>query len=435
MRLPLFAKSLLALAAALLLTAARGGDVSPSAPQAAELNALSAGEENELKGDILPFWMKYTRNAGNGGFYGLIKVDMTIKADAARGALLTSRILWTFSAAYRKYHDPAYLQMAQWAYRDLVDHFVDPVSGGLFWTITAAGQPLNAEKQIYGQVFGIYALAEYYRATGDKAALSQAIAIYHLVEDHARDHEHGGYYDNLDRAWNRLAPGERNLLGPAPKSQNSHIHILEAYTNLLRVWPDAGLRANQRELIAMTIQHIINPANHHLILFMKDDWTPVSDAVSYGHDIELSWLLVEAAGVVGDPDLIAQVKPISLDIARATLAEGVDPDGGVINEGGPHGYTNTSKDWWPQAEAVVGFLNAFQLSGDPAYLKASRHSWEFIQAKFLDRVHGDWFESVERDGTPIPLPKVSLWKCPYHTGRSCMEVIERVHELTGGPAP
>jgi cellobiose epimerase len=434
MRLFPFARPLFALAAVLLVTVARGADTPPSAAPSA-LGALSTGAENELKGDILPFWMKYTRNAGNGGFYGLIKVDMTIKADAPRGALLTSRILWTFSAAYRKYHDPAYLQMAQWAYHDLVDHFMDPESGGLYWTITAAGQPLNVQKQIYGQVFGIYAFAEYYRATGDKAALAQAIAIYRLVEANARDHEHGGYFDNLDRAWKRVAPGEKNLLGPAPKSQNSHIHILEAYTNLLRVWPDAGLKDNQRELIAMTIRHIINPANHHLILFMKDDWTPISDSVSYGHDIELSWLLVEAAGVVGDPDLIARVRPISLEIARATLAEGVDPDGGVINEGGPHGYTNTSKDWWPQAEAVVGFLNAYQLSGDPVFLKASLHSWDFIQARFIDRVNGDWIESVERDGTPIPLPKVSLWKCPYHTGRSCMEVVERVRELSEGTGP
>jgi mannobiose 2-epimerase len=231
-----------------------------------------------------------------------------------------------------------------------------------------------------------------------------------------------------------MGPGQRNLLGDAPKSQNSHIHILESYTELLRVWPDPGLLANQRELIDMTVKHIIDPRTHHLILFMKDDWTPIGDEVSYGHDIELSWLLVEAAAVVGDPSLIAQVKPISLDIARVTLAEGVDPDGGVISEGGPHGYTQTNKEWWEQAEAVVGFLNAYQLSGDARYLAASRHSWDFIQAKIIDRKYGDWNDMVKRDGTLIPLPKVSLWKCPYHSGRCCMEVIERVRELTGPDA-
>jgi mannobiose 2-epimerase len=412
----------------------RADTVPPQDSPRADLAALGSSAQQELKGDILPFWMKYTRNPENGGFYGLIRADMTVRKDAYRGALLTSRILWTFSAAYRSYHDPAYLEMATWAYKDLMDHFRDTESGGLFWTITADGKPLDSHKQIYGQVFGIYALAEYYRATGEKGALDEAISIYNLVEAHAHDHRYGGYFDALDRKWDRLAAGQRNLLGDAPKSQNSHIHILESYTELLRVWPDAGLLANQRDLIDMTIKHIIDPRTHHLILFMKEDWTPIGEEVSYGHDIELSWLLVEAARVVGDPTLVAQVKPISLDIARVTLAEGVDPDGGVISEGGPKGYTNTSKEWWEQAEAVIGFLNAYQLSGDVRYLNASRHSWAFIQAKFIDRKYGDWINLVKRDGTPYPLPKVSLWKCPYHSGRCCMEVIERVRELTGSDA-
>jgi mannobiose 2-epimerase len=427
---------LFCLGASLQVSAMRADAVPPAANPQSELAALSASTGQELTGDILPFWMKYARNEANGGFYGLIAADMTIRKGVPRGALLTSRILWTFSTAYRVYHDPAYLEMARWAYRDLIDHFRDPESGGLFWTITEDGKPLNTMKQIYGQAFGIYALSEYYRATGEKPALDEAVAIYNLVELHAHDHAHGGYYDALDRKWDRLAPGQRNLLGDAPKSQNSHIHILEAYTELLRVWPDAGLLANQRDLVDVTIRHIIDPKTHHLILFMKDDWTPIGDGISYGHDIELSWLLVEAAQGLGDPAVIAEAKPLSLDIARVTLAEGVDPDGGVISEGSPHGYTNTNKEWWEQAEAVVGFLNAYQLSGDARYLEASRRSWDYIQAKFIDRAHGDWINLVKRDGTPYPLPKVSLWKCPYHSGRSCFEVAERVRELAGGdPKP
>jgi mannobiose 2-epimerase len=393
------------------------------------LSAFSAGAEQELRGDILPFWLKNTRNPENGGYVGMISADMRVHNEVPRGALLTSRILWTFSTAYRIYKDPAYLDMATYAYHDLVDHFWDKENGGIFWTITPDGKPKDAVKQIYGQVFGVYALAEYYRATGDKGALEKAISIYTLVEQHARDPVNGGYLDTLDRNWGRPGPGEVNLLGPAAKSQNSHIHILEAYTNLLRVWPDPGLRANQRELLEMTLTHIIDPKTHHLILFMKEDWTPTSKEVSYGHDIELSWLLVEAANVVGDPGLIARAKPVALDIARVTLAEGVDPDGGVLSEGGPEGLTNTRKEWWEQAEAVVGFMNAYQLSGDPRYLAASRHSWEFIQAKFIDREQGDWFNLLNRDGTPLPLPKVSLWKCPYHSSRSCFEVIARVAEM------
>ncbi len=402
---------------------------------AAELANLASGAEKELRGDILPFWLKYTRNPENGGFYGQIDADMTVRKDSARGALLTCRILWTYSAAYRAYHDPAYLEMARWAYRDLLDHFWDTESGGILWTITADGRPLDTQKLVYLQVFGIYALAEFHRATGDTVALERAVAIYNLIERHARDRRFGGYFDSLDRAWARPAGGRRNPLGSAPKSQNSHIHILEGYTNLLRVWPDAGLRANQRELVDIVIRRIIDPRTHHLILFMREDWTPVSDAVSYGHDIELSWLLVEAAKVLGDPALIARVRPISLEMARATLAEGVDSDGGVMNEGGPRGYTDTGKDWWPQAEAAVGFMNAYQLSGDTRFLVASRRSWDLIEAKFVDRAHGDWIEKIRRDGTPIPRPKVTLWKCPYHSGRSCLELIERARELTGAGAP
>ncbi len=424
------------LAIALFLSgfAARAADLpAPAAPDPS-LAAFAASAEQELRGDILPFWLKYTRNPADGGFVGMITADMKVRNNVPRGALLTSRILWTFSTAYRVYRDPACLEMARYAYRDLVDHFWDQESGGLFWTITPDGKPNETVKQIYGQVFGIYALAEYYRATGEKPALDKAIEIYSLVEQHSRDHTHGGYLDTLNRRWERPGPGDKNLLGPAPKSQNSHIHILEAYTNLLRVWPDPGLRANQHELLEMTIKHIIDPRTHHLILFLKEDWTPTSQEISYGHDIELSWLLVEAANVVGDPALVAQAKSVSVDIARATLAEGVDPDGGVLSEGGPKGFTNTRKEWWEQAEAVVGFLNAYQLSGDPRFLAASRHSWDYIQAEFVDRAQGDWFNLLTREGKPIPLPKVSLWKCPYHSSRSCFEVIERVRELTGSEA-
>lgn len=400
-------------------------------PAPADLTALAKSAEDELRGNILPFWLKYTRNRERGGFYGEIDEKMRVQPNASRGALLTSRILWTFSTAYRVYHDPEYLEMARWAYRDLTDNFQDRESGGIFWSISADGKPDDTRKQIYGQVFGVYALAEYFRATGEQPALDQAIAIYRLVEKNARDPKNGGYFDALKRDWTRMSDYS-NMLGRAPKSQNSHIHILEAYSELLRVWPDAGLRENQRALINVMFDHIIDPRTHHLILFSKPDWTPVSDEISYGHDIELSWLLVEATEVLGDPAVIEKAKPVALAIAKATLDEGVDPDGGVLNEGTPQGYSNTNKDWWPQAEAVVGFLNAYQLSHDPHYFAASRHSWDFIQAKFVDRVNGDWIETTDRSGKPRHGSKVSVWKCPYHNSRACFETIERIHALTGG---
>ncbi|MEI6106404.1 MAG: AGE family epimerase/isomerase, partial [Opitutae bacterium] len=340
-------------------------------------------------------------------------------------------------------HDPEYLEMARWAYRDLVDKFIDRQHGGLFWTISPAGQPLDAHKQVYVQVFGIYGLSEYFRATGEQAALDQAVAIYRLVEEHASDRQHGGYCDTLNRAWQRESGTEGNLLGDAPKSQNSHIHILEGYTSLLRSWPDAGLRARQHELIKLTLTKIIDPRTHHLVLFMQDDWTPIGAEISYGHDIELSWLLVEAAEVLGDPALVARAKTEAVAIAKTTAAEGIDRDGGVYNEGNASGPTNTNKEWWEQAESAVGFLNAYQISGDPRHFAQAVRSWQFIQDKFVDRVNGDWHNTLRRDGTPIlsfttrtgltiPSAKLSLWKCPYHNSRSCLELIERLEVLTKG---
>lgn len=406
----------------------------------AQLQAYAHQAEQELRGNILPFWLKHARDREHGGFHSFIGEDMTVRDDLPRGALLTSRILWTFSAAYRHYQDPEYLEMARWAYRDLMDHFVDPQSGGLFWSVSTDGKPVDAHKQIYGQVFGIYALAEYYRVTHEQPALDEAIAIYRLIQQHAYDPKDGGYFDALNREWQLETSPKGNLLGAAPKSQNSHIHILEGFTNLLRVWPDAGLHQRQHELIELTLTHIIDPKTHHLVLFMQNDWTPIGDEISYGHDIELSWLLVEAAEVLGDPALLARAKTEAVAIADATNAEGIDTDGGVYNEGNPKGPTNTNKEWWEQAEATVGFFSAYQISGDPKYFGYSKRSWDFIQAKFVDRVNGDWHNTLHRDATPIllvtarngrtfPMAKQNIWKCPYHNSRACLELIERAKEL------
>jgi len=362
----------------------------------------------------------------------VVKADGTAVPDAPRGALLTSRILWTFSAAYRRYHDPLYLEMATWAYTDLIGRFWDKEDGGLFWSTSPGGRPLDTRKQTYGQVFGVYALAEYFRATGDKAALDQAIAIYRLVELHAKDPVEGGYFEVFTRKWQRISDSKEGLVGPDnAKSQNTHIHILEAYTNLLRAWPDPELRENQRALIQILLDRIIDPATHHLILFLNADWSPISSHFSYGHDIELSWLVVEAAHVLGDPALLARANATALLIADTTLREGVDAEGGVFNEGTTKGVTDAGKEWWPQAEAVVGFLNAYQISRDPRYFFAAQRTWTFIQARFIDRTHGDWYQTLDSGNHVVRKPKATVWKCPYHNSRSCLEAVERLDEVLG----
>jgi mannobiose 2-epimerase len=408
---------------------------SPQGPDvpSGDLASLRSHIAAELQNDILPFWLKYTRDRERGGFYGEISNDLVINKNAPRGALLTSRILWTFSSAYRRYHDPACLDMARWAYNDLLTKFWDKEQGGLFWSVTADGKPLVNRKVVYGQAFGIYALAEYHRATGDQAPLDRAIELYKTVESHSHDAANGGYFEEYTQEWKRLPNWRQRYVSPYSKSQNTLLHVMEAYANLLRVWPDPGLRANLRDLVEEMLTRVLNPATHHLRLFLDDNWTPRSDEISFGHDIEFSWLLVETAEVLGDRDLIARTKTVAVQIARATLAEGVDTDGALLSEAGPKGLTNTHKEWWQQAEAVTGFFNAYQLSGDPRFLQASRHTWDFIAAHVIDRTHGEWYNLLARDGTVLSPDKVSLWKCPYHDGRACMEMVERLNRVLSAP--
>jgi mannobiose 2-epimerase len=366
-----------------------------------------------------------------GAFYGSLTDNLDIDRAAVRGALLSARILWTYSSAYRQYHNPAYLKMAGRAYDDLEKNFFDRDYGGYYWSISADGTPLKTRKQIYGQAFAIYALSEYHRATGLRTPLDQAIALYRLLEKYSLEPKHGGYLEAFSREWEpiddqRLSDGDLN----APKTQNTHLHVLEAYTNLLRVWPDPAVKHSLTGLLDVMLTRILDPDTHHLKLFFDKDWTSKTDLVSYGHDIEASWLLMAAATVLGDTDLIARVTPEIIKIADATLAKGVDTDGALYNEGNLRAVTNTNKEWWQQAEAVIGFLNAYQYSREERFLKSALWCWDFIEARLIDRAHGEWFRGVTRDGMVLHRElKVSFWKCPYHNGRACMEAASRLRTI------
>jgi cellobiose epimerase len=390
--------------------------------------------EGDLRGNILPFWINHVANADGKAFFGSLTNDLVVDRTAERGALLTSRILWTYSAAYVRYRDPAYLAMADLAYNDLRLHFHDPKHGGYWWSVAADGSVLRDRKQVYGQAFAVYALTEYHAASGRRGVLDQAIEAYRLIEKHARA-RHGGYLEAFGRAWEpiedmRLSGVDLN----EPKSQNTHLHIMEAYTRLLIAWPDAGLRRVLAELVETMLSRIVDPATGHLGLFFAEDWTPRYDRISYGHDIEAAWLLTWAAEVLKDDRLTARIRPLAVKIAEVTLAEGVDTDGGVYNQGGPAGLTDTNKEWWPQAEAVVGFLNAYQLAGDERFLSAALHAWDFIEKRLIDRRNGEWFRGVTRDGSALDNElKVSFWKCPYHNGRTGLEAVRRLGNLSHSP--
>jgi mannobiose 2-epimerase len=388
--------------------------------------------ETDLEQNILPFWIRHAVDQRRGGFVGALSDDLIVDNSLARGALLTSRILWTYSAAHLRRPDRATLEMARHAYADLMGNFADRGHGGFFWSISADGTPLERRKQVYGQAFAIYALTEYHRATGEREPLDAAIAVFCLLEKHARDRRHGGYFEAYAQDWSPIADMRLSAVDMnEPKSQNTHLHVMEAYTNLMRVWPDAALREAQTALLEIMLSRILDPKTWHLGLFYSETWELRSDRISYGHDIEASWLLWQAATVLGDAAMTARMRPAVVWIAEVTLAEGLDSDGAVFNEGSPAGLTNTDKEWWPQAEAVVGFLNAYEMTHDERFLAAALKCWDFIEARLIDHRHGEWIRGVARDGSLLPgHPKISFWKCPYHNGRAGMEAVARLRAIS-----
>ena len=387
--------------------------------------------ESDLRQNILPFWIKHVVNAPGGTFHGSLTNDLTLEANAERGALLTTRILWTYSAAFREYRDASYLAIAEHAYADLLARFHDKQHGGFYWSIAANGTVLRDRKQIYGQAFAIYALSEYHAASGLREPLDLAVVTFRHIEKHAREAKHGGYLEAFGRDWSPIADMRLSVVDQNdPKSQNTLLHIMEAYTNLLRLWPDAGLRHALTELVETMLTRVVNSVTSHLGLFFANDWTVTSDKISYGHDIEAAWLLTDAAVVLANPALIARIQPLAVKIADVTLAEGTDTDGGIYNQGSPAGITDANKEWWPQAEAVVGFLNAYQISRNERYLSAALHTWNFIETRLIDRKNGEWFRGVTRDGRLLEQElKVSFWKCPYHNGRMGLEAVRRLRAI------
>ena len=390
----------------------------------------SAEIEKELR-NILSFWTHHTVDEQNGGFVGEILSDMSITPNAPKGLVLNARILWAFSKAYRFYKDKQYKAMADRAYRYLNEYFLDPEYAGYYWMVDVQGKPLNSRKQIYGQAFAVYAFSEYYMAVRNTGALDKAKEIFHLIEAHSYDHENKGYFEACTQNWKleedmRLSEHDMN----EKKSMNTHLHVLEAYTNLYRIWPDETLRQKLAELIEVTVDRIVNQKSGHFILFFDESWNTKSDLISYGHDIEGSWLLYEAADALNDEALKEQVKSVALQMAEAVYNNGLDADGSVLNEANSQGVFDDDKHWWPQAEAVVGFLNAYQLNGNPDYLTAAEKCWTFIDKYIIDKKHGEWFWKVSRTGEPyLNSPKVDPWKCPYHNSRACFEILERLEHI------
>jgi mannobiose 2-epimerase len=395
-----------------------------------KLDLLRSELERELTERILPFWMTRAVDERNGGFLGYIDGEGVSRPAAPKGSVLNARILWTFSAAYRVLGDPAYRATADRAIDYFRLHFIDPVRGGVRWMVDAHGMPADERKYVYAQAFGIYALAEHHRATRDAESLQQAIELHRLIERHGYDDRHGGYHEAFSRDWELLEDVRLSEEDAAEaKSMNTHLHLLEAYSSLYRVWPDAQLRERLARLVALFAGTIIPSETGHAISFFDEEWTPKSTVVSYGHDIEASWLLLEAADVLGDRRLRERALRVSLRVAAATLGEGADSLGGIYVSQVDR-VVDTDKEWWPQAEAIVGFVNAYQVGGGAEFLDAAVATWEFTKHHLLDMKNGEWHRRVSRDGALRPgHEKIGPWKCPYHTSRACLEVMERSRAL------
>ena len=412
--------------------------------------------QDVLENNILRFWLDKMQDDENGGFYGQMTGRGQLIKEADKGAILNARILWSFSAAYRVLGKKEYLEAATRAKEYFISHFIDHEYGGVFWSLDYKGQPKDTKKQFYAIGFAIYGLSEYARATGDHEALDYAIQLYENIEEHALDHVYNGYIEACTREWGvmedmRLSDLDANY----PKSQNTHLHIIEPYTNLYRCMREfqaaqscnyvpaigavlpvaitvpqetfARVEASLRNLIHIFTDHILNPATHHLDLFFEMDWTRGAGHLeSYGHDIECSWLMHEAALVLGDKDILNKVEPIVREVAKAS-EKGLNPDGSMIHEANlDAGTVDDDLHWWVQAENVVGWMNIYQYFGDEDALQKALHGWEYIKENLIDKENGEWYWSRHKDGSlNLDDDHAGFWKCPYHNSRMCMEILER----------
>lgn len=394
------------------------------------MDNLKQTMKDVLEHNILSYWIDHVVDKENGGFYGRIDGDDQIHAQAEKGAVMNARILWAFSAAYRVLRNPAYLEAATRAKDYFLAHFVDKENGGVYWSVDYQGNPLDTKKQTYAIGFAIYGFSEYARATGDAEALEMAKRLYHDIETHAYDSENQGYIEALTCDWQpiadmRLSDKDEN----GSRTMNTHLHIIEPYTNLYRVWKDAALEKSIRNLLDIFTDKLLNPETHHLDLFFDDKWQGKRNVVSYGHDIEASWLLHETALVLDDKAVLQKMEQVIRRIADAA-DEGLRPDGSMVYE---HWKDTDEYDlqrqWWVQCENIIGHIDLYQYFGYEDSLEKAIQCWNFVQKNLIDAKNGEWHWAVLDDGTiNLKDDKAGFWKCPYHNSRMCLELIERDYE-------
>jgi len=399
----------------------------------------------ELTENILPYWEKYSRDttAGKTGFFGKIDNDNSQDKDISRSIVMTSRFLWAYSVAARFFKKTEYLEMADFAAEVILNKFFDKENGGVYWSVMPDGTPDVSKKQIYGEAFCSYGLSEYAAAlmelrsdkTGAVLHMNKALELFDLMENHALDKKDGGYIEACARDWSetddmRLSAKDMNCA----KSMNTNLHVMEAYTNIYRtlpvVMPDAS---EKRAEVGTALKNLIRTTNtkirqkdEHLGMFFNMDWSRLDEEISYGHDIEASWLLWEAACELNDEEIKTETKPVALNMAEAALNEGMDNESGAFENFFNKGKRDRTRVWWNQAEAVNGFYNAWEMTGDTKYADAVEKVWAWVLNHQVDKVGGDWWAEILPDGTPnLKEPKGGNWKTAYHNARCCFELLRR----------
>lgn len=403
-------------------------DTTSHAPafSAHEKLATLAHELRAELNNILQWWASHTLDEQSGGFYGRIDGHGCLHPQADKGVILNARILWTFSAAAKLTGHERWRALAERAYTYFLPHFWDKEEGGVYWMLSYDGRPSATKKQIYAQAFAIYGLTAYYQLSQEREAIEKALELFWLIEEYSYDQKAGGYLEAFSKDW---APLEDPRLSdkdlPSAKTMNTHLHLLEAYSSLYSVTnlPEVGLAL--KRLIHLFLDQFIDPHSAHLHLFFDADWQLNSHEWSFGHDIECSWLLYEAATALADEPLLRQTEALAIRMAEAVTTDGLAPDGSLYNEADHQGrIIDAGRDWWPQAEAMVGFCYAARLSGNPAFLQAAWNSWQFIRQNLLDTHQGEWYWGISASGQPnLTQDKAGPWKCPYHNARACLEII------------
>lgn len=406
-----------------------------------EFNQYKLRFQKELHQNILPFWIKNSIQPDGKGFYGAVDLKGVAVPGAAKTSVLNARILWTFAEAAINFKNEEYAQVADKAFKVVTNDFADQEYGGYYMTIDAHNIPLDTIKHTYAQAFVLYSLSKYYELRPSQKLKDEMKAYFDFLEEKTNDQKNPGYLEAFTRQWqpyseNRMADNNE------PRSMNTHLHILEAYAAYYKVSKDELAGKRLKELLELFIDKIIRTSGHLGIFFDKDfNETEASKAIcSFGHDIEASWLLWEAAEFLNDPQIIKRIKPLCLKMLDAVDRVGVDKDGGIFLESTRFGsHVRTNKHWWPQAETLVGVMNGFDLTNNYKYWEKVKLTWNFIDTCLIDHKNGEWFTKLNRLGVPYliepkddPSPyyrndwKIDPWKAPYHNGRAMMELIKRI---------